>query len=156
MTLFEHIPHPHIPQNPNAIHKAEQSGFNQRFAALITRSFGSMWAFYVLIAWQLIWIVLASLGFWLFKYDQYPFAFLLFLSNLIQLWALPVLSVGQNVLSRKQEIQADEAFATTTKIYHDTEQIMLHLSKQDEELAKLAAATNPPRPTTKQTLKDLV
>lgn len=134
MTLFDHTPHPHEPQNPNETHKAEQSSINQRLAVLITKGFGSMWAFYILIAWMLIWMALASLGFWLFKNDQYPFAFLLFLSNLVQLWALPVLSVGQNVLSRKAEIQADETHNVALRNAHDIAQIAEHLAVQDNEL----------------------
>jgi hypothetical protein len=44
--------------------------------------------------------------------------------------------VGQNVLGRKSELQADEAFNTTMKTYHDIEEIMQHLSAQDAELLK--------------------
>ena len=57
--------------------------------------------------------------------------------TLIQLVLLSVIMVGQRVLGRHQELQADEAFATTTKIYHDAEQMRLHLEKQDAELTKL-------------------
>src|SRR5580658_4920304 len=73
----------------------EHVGFNGWLAAGITRGFGSMWAFYVLVFWMFAWMFLASVGFSLFRFDQYPFTFLLFLSNLVQLWALPVLAVGQ-------------------------------------------------------------
>lgn len=135
MSLFQHTPHKHKPRNINVIHEQEQ-GFNQRLAVLITKGFGSMVAFYILVAWMLIWMLLATLGIWLFAKDSYPFSFLLFLSNLIQLWALPILSVGQNVLSRKAELQADEAYQATLKSFHDIEQIMLHLQEQDQELLK--------------------
>ncbi len=37
---------------------------------------------------------------------------------------------------RKSELQADEAFKTTMKTYHDIEEIMQHLSAQDAELLK--------------------
>lgn len=47
-----------------------------------------------------------------------------------------VIMVGQGVLSRKQEIQADEQFATTQKSFHDIEQIMQHLDAQDKELLR--------------------
>lgn len=136
MKLFEHKPHLHKPRNINETHRQEQQGFNGKLAVLITRSFGSMPSFYILIAWMIGWIALASFGIWNFKYDPYPFTFLLFLSNLVQLWALPVLSVGQNVLSRKAELQADEQFDTTKKTFEDILQIMQHLDKQDEELVK--------------------
>ena len=54
----------------------------------------------------------------------------------IQLTLLPIIMVGQNVLGRKSEIQADEAFKTTQNSYHDIEQVMAHLSNQDKELLK--------------------
>jgi|SRR5579859_2162521 len=136
MALFEHHPHLHKPQNVNHLHAAEQTGFNQRVAVMITKGFGSMQAFYILVAWMLLWMALASFGIWRFKSDPYPFTFLLFLSNLVQLWALPVLSVGQNVLSRKAELQAEESFNTTNKTFEDILQIMHHLEAQDEELLK--------------------
>lgn len=48
-------------------------------------------------------MALSGLDVWLFAKDKYPFQFLLFLSNLVQLWALPVIMVGQNVISRNQD-----------------------------------------------------
>src|SRR6266516_7901111 len=56
--------------------------------------------------------------------------------TLIQLVLLPIIMVGQNVLGRKTELQADEQFRTTMSTYHDIEQIMLHLSAQDAELLR--------------------
>ena len=136
MKLFEHHPHAHVPVNINQQHEQEQQGLSKKLAVIITRSFGTMWALYALILWMLGWMFLASIGFWLFAKDAWPFPFLLFLSNLVQLWALPVLSVGQNVLSRKAELQAEEAFNTTNKTFEDILQIMRHLEAQDEELLK--------------------
>jgi hypothetical protein len=49
---------------------------------------------------------------------------------------LPIIMVGQNVLGRKSELQADEQFNTTQKSYHDIEQIMQHMAAQDEILLK--------------------
>lgn len=69
-----------------------------------------MGAFYVVILWMLSWMFLASIGFGLFKRDPYPFTFLLFLSNLVQLSALPILAVGQQVLSRASDKQAEQTF----------------------------------------------
>lgn len=96
-------------KNVNEVHRAEQ-GFNQRLAVAITRGFGTMAALYILVAWMLGWMTLATAHVWPFVNDMYPFVFLLFCSNLIQLWALPVLATGQNVLHRKSELQADAQF----------------------------------------------
>jgi uncharacterized membrane protein len=72
--------------------------------------FGSMGAFYVLVIWMFGWMFLATIGFGLFKKDPYPFTFLLFLSNLVQLFALPILAVGQQVLSQASDKQAEQTF----------------------------------------------
>jgi uncharacterized membrane protein len=132
--LFHHEPHQHQPRNINALHAAERQGVNDRIAVAITKGFGSMTALYILIIWMFGWMALATAGIWLFAKDSYPFPFLLFCSNLVQLWALPAIMVGQNVLNRKTELQADEDFRINQESFRDIEQIMQHLSAQDAEL----------------------
>jgi uncharacterized membrane protein len=89
-----------IDQARTAVHGSGVLGrINKKAAIGITFGLGSMWAFYALIAWQLGWIAWQSSGHVLLIRDPYPFGFCLFLSNLIQLWALPAIMVGQNVLA---------------------------------------------------------
>jgi uncharacterized membrane protein len=141
MTLHEYIPHPHAhdPRNINHVHKEKQqaAGFNTRLAVLITKGFGSVWAFYTLIGWMLGWMLLSTRHVGPFGADPYPFVFLLFLSNLVQLWALPVLAVGQTVLGQHGELLAEEQYNTTIKAEHNIEQMMKHLNKQDEKIIAL-------------------
>jgi hypothetical protein len=75
-----HVPHPRIAHRKAAgvhVTSDEHIGFNGWLAACITKGFGSMWAFYVLVIWMFAWMFLASVGFWIFQYDKYPFTFLL-------------------------------------------------------------------------------
>ena len=121
-----HVPHPRIAHRKAAgVHVTtdEHIGFNGWLAAGITKGFGSMWAFYVLVIWMFAWMFFASIGFWIFQYDKYPFTFLLFLSNLVQLWALPVLAVGQQVLSRASDKQAKQTFQDAEAVLELTDQI---------------------------------
>src|SRR6202012_5703355 len=101
----------------------EHVGFNGWLASSITKGFGSMWAFFVLVFWMIGWMALASVGFSIFKFDQYPFTFLLFLSNLVQLWALPVLAVGQQVLSRASDKQALQTYQDAEAVLQLTDQL---------------------------------
>lgn len=130
MSLHTHTPHPHIArrqtQGPHLVDD-EHVGINGRIAAGITRLFGSMGMLYLLIGWMVCWIALATLGVWLFRHDQYPFAFLLFCSNLIQLWALPVLAVGQQVLSRASDKRAIQTYQDVEAILHEVQAIQAHL-----------------------------
>lgn len=126
-----HNRHPRIGERENEgpLTTEDIIGFNGRVAVHITHYFGTMGAFYFLVVWMLVWMALATVGFWLFKLDPYPFAFLLFLSNLIQLWALPILAVGQQVLSKASDKQALQTF-------RDAEAI-LHLSDEVHRLIKI-------------------
>ncbi len=135
--LFEHIPHPHIPRNTNAIHEAELrvAGFNERLAVFLTKATSTMTCTYLFVCLALL--AFPALSAWL---GPLVGIYVVWLSQcFIQLVMLPVLSVGQGVLERKAELQADEQFDTTTKIYHDSKQIAAHLAAQDAELVKQTA-----------------
>lgn len=134
--LFEWTIRPHVPQNVNAIHKAEQAaaGFNTRLAVGLTQRVGTMWTAYTFA-------VLAIIGLFAILGVLTPLVALLVAwvsQTFIQLVLLPIIMVGQNVLGRKAELQADEQFHTTMSTYHDIEQVMLHLCAQDAELLRHA------------------
>ena len=131
--LHVHLPHPHITKNVNALHQAEQQGINTRIAVLLTRSAGSMPTAYLFVVLALIGL-LAILG------VLSPIVALLvaWLSQtFIQLVLLPVIMVGQNVLNRKQELQADEMFKSTMNAEHDIKQIIEHLDAQDRAMLEI-------------------
>lgn len=65
----------------------------KRFALLLAEAAGQVWMFYLLVGWQVVWMAGATIGLPLLKRDPYPFVFCLFLSNLIQLWYLPLLQI---------------------------------------------------------------
>jgi hypothetical protein len=125
-SLFQRIER----QNVNALHKAEQAaaGFNTRIAVGLTKLVGTMWCAYVFTILALVGLF-GLLG-WL-----NPFVFLLatwISQQFLQLVFLPILSVGQNVLNRKTELQADQQFI-------DIEQIMQHLDAQDSKILEILA-----------------
>ena len=109
----EHNSHPRIAERANEkphLTRHEHLGFNGRLAVFITTKFGTIETFYVLVIWMFGWMLLASAKVGIFKQDPYPFNFLLVLSNLVQLFALPILAVGQQVLSRASDKQAEQTF----------------------------------------------
>jgi uncharacterized membrane protein len=134
--LFHHEPHQHQPRNVNALHAAERAaeGINTKIAITLTNSVGTMWTAY-------IFAIIAVIGLFGILQLFNPIVALLVAwvsQTFIQLTLLPVIMVGQNVLGRKAELQADEQFRTTMSTYHDIEQIMQHLSAQDAELLRHA------------------
>lgn len=131
---IQHIPHPRIEEREKAgphLTQDQRIGINGRLAVFVTKKFGTMGAFYVLVIWMFGWMVLAMGGFWLFQKDPYPFIFLLFLSNLVQLFALPILAVGQQILSQASDKQAEQT-------YRDAEAIL----KLQDEVHRLVKINN--------------
>ena len=131
--LFRHDPHQHQPRNVNLVHATEQAeeGLNTRLAVALTKYTGTMWTAYVFAG--------IGIGSLVGVFTGNVFLGLLFgsiSSYFLQLVLLPIIMTGQNVLGRKAELQADEAFKTTMSTYHDIEQIMQHLSAQDAELLR--------------------
>lgn len=147
MERFEHIPHPWVaarreqkpPQTTD-----EQVGFNGRLAATITRGVGTMWAVYIALAFQITWMTLASLGVWLLGRDPYPFAFLLFLSNIVQLLLMFIIMVGQQVLGAAADKRAIQTYNDAEAILHECLQLQAHLMEQDKILERLMTARQQP------------
>ena len=133
--LFQHHPFPHKPRNVNLVHEAEkkEAGFNQKIAIGMTTLFQSMWTFWAILAWIVLWILLNLLP---FAWDRLPWPLLLCLASVPQLPLMIVIMVGQGLLGRKQELQSEEQYQTTMKTYHDLTEVMEHLAAQDAELLK--------------------
>jgi ABC-type multidrug transport system fused ATPase/permease subunit len=132
--LFDHEHHPYQPRNVNLLHEAEQkaAGVNTRIAVGLTKSVGTMWTAYTFAALAIVGLM-AIIGL------LSPIVALLVVwisQTFLQLTLLPIIMVGQNVLGRKSELQADEQFNTTMSSYNDIEQVMQHLSAQDAELLR--------------------
>lgn len=121
---------------PHTTHSANL-GTNGKLAVFFTSKFGSMGMFYFLAIWMFGWITLATAGIGLFKGDPYPFTFLLFLSNLVQLLALPILAVGQQVLSRASDKQAEQTYKdaeTLLKLQDEIHRLIEINNKLTEEI----------------------
>jgi uncharacterized membrane protein len=110
-------------------------GFNGRIGSFITRLAGTMWAFYLATVFQLGWIVLALLN--IIQFDPYPFAFLLFLSSLVQLILMFVIMVGQQVLGAAGDRRAQQTYQDAEAILQECEQLHTHLQAQDEVIVQI-------------------
>ena len=126
---------PYTPRNVNRVHAAEiaAAGFNTQIAVWLTEHVGTMWTAYAFA-------VLAIIGLFAILGLLSPIVALLIAwisQTFLQLVLLPVIMVGQNVLGRKSELQADESYATTMKSYTDIEAVLKHLDKQDEKILAL-------------------
>jgi uncharacterized membrane protein len=138
---FVHHPHPHTEQRklqPPPKVSDEHVGVNGRLGAAITRRVGTMWAFYIAALTMATWMVLAGFA-WgpLHGIDPYPFAFLLFLGNIVQLLLMFVIMVGQQVLGAASDKRAVVTYQDAEAILHECLQMQDHLNAQDGALERI-------------------
>ncbi len=140
VSLVESDPHPWIEQRRAAkAPRVEEMyvGVNGRIGAWITRQVSTMWAFYVAAVFQFGWIGLAEVG--IIKFDPYPFAFLLFISSLLQLIFMFVIMVGQDVLGQAGDQRAQQTFLDGEAILHECRRLQHHLTAQDKAIVRICA-----------------
>lgn len=134
--LLDYLDLRHKPENVNLKHR-KTLGLQDRIALFITGAVGTMYAVFALAVLLLGWMLWQSY-FDNKPFDPFPFAFLLFLGNVIQLLLMPLIMVGQNIQGQHSELRADEEFKTTESISRDIEKVLIHLDKQDKQLAEHA------------------
>ena len=138
---FVHHPHPHTEQrklSPPPKVADQHIGINGRLGAAITKRVGTMWAFYIAAVTMATWMVLAGFA-WgpLHAIDPYPFAFLLFLGNIVQLLLMFVIMVGQQVLGAASDKRAVVTYQDAEAILHECLQMQEHLTAQDAALERM-------------------
>ena len=137
MTTYVHQPHPRTTQRRPAPAQSahEYVGFNGRLGAGITRAVGTMWAFYIAIAFMALWMILSEAG--VLSFDPYPFSFLLFLGNIVQLLLMFVILVGQQVLGAAADKRAIQTYEDAEATLHECLELQRHLTAQDSSLGGL-------------------
>jgi uncharacterized membrane protein len=117
--------------NANVEHRKKLSPL-ERLAIWITDRVGTMGFFLIIFAWTAMWLGWNSLGPKEARFDPYPaFVLWLFLSNMIQIFLMPLIMVGQNLQSRHAEIRAEADFDVNTKAEREIEAVLLHLERQN-------------------------
>jgi hypothetical protein len=132
MNKFEQKLNPHLVKReksgPVKIDDITKGSINERLARRGTMAFGSMWTFYAFVIYGALGAIFVS--------QQVA---LLYWSNWIQLWSLPLLMVGGLVLGKASDKRAQATFEDASAVLHEAAQIQAHLDHQDEQLAKLTA-----------------
>ncbi|MFJ8470979.1 DUF1003 domain-containing protein [Kitasatospora sp. NPDC094011] len=113
----------------------EQVGLNGAFAAALTRAVGSMPALYITLVVVGGWMALATWG-PLHAIDPYPFGFLLFLDNVVQLVLCLAILVGQRVLGQAADRRAVQTYENAEAIFAKVADLQEHLDRHDRALGR--------------------
>ena len=129
-------------RNVNLEHKQKLSSLDQ-FAVWITQRIGTMGFFFVILFWTIVWLGWNILGPKSYQFDPYPaFVFWLFISNLIQIFLMPLIMIGQNLQGDHAERRAEADFEVNKKAEVEIENILIHIENQNDTLNEILEKLN--------------
>ncbi|MDQ6815238.1 MAG: DUF1003 domain-containing protein [Bacteroidota bacterium] len=109
-----------------------------KLAVWITKRVGSMGFFVIIFIWTVVWLSWNILAPKSMRYDPYPgFVLWLFVSNMIQLFLMPLIMIGQNVDSAQSDLRAEVDLKINAQAEIEIETILLHLERQNKIMMKL-------------------
>ena len=124
-------------RNVNRVH-AESLGSIDRLAIWITDHVGSMGFFLIIFVWTAAWLGWNALAPRPLRFDPFPaFVLWLFISNMIQIFLMPLIMVGQNLQNRHSEARAESDYEVNVKAEREIEAILMHLEKQADDIEKI-------------------
>jgi len=110
----------------------------ERAAVWITDHVGTMGFFLVIFGWTILWLGWNTLAPAAARFDPFPaFVLWLFMSNMIQIFLMPLIMVGQNLQSRHAEGRAQSDFEVNVKAEAEIETILMHLENQNKLILDL-------------------
>jgi len=124
-------------RNANIIAKQKLSLLD-KLALWITKNVGTMGFFFVIFIWTACWLGWNWLAPKEVRFDPFPaFVLWLFISNMIQIFLMPLIMIGQNLQSDHAEVRAEADFEVNTKAEREIETILMHLENQNEIILKI-------------------
>jgi uncharacterized membrane protein len=110
-------------------------------AVWITRRVGSMGFFLAIFTWTMLWLLWNMIAPKPLRFDPFPgFVLWLFISNMIQLFLMPLLLIGQNLLGQGTEERARRDYDVNRKAEREIKEIRAQLDQILARLDELASA----------------
>jgi uncharacterized membrane protein len=124
-------------RNINEEHKRNLTRL-ERLAVWITDKVGSMGFFIIIFVWTIVWLGWNTLAPHESRFDPFPaFVLWLFVSNMLQIFLMPLIMIGQNLQGRHSEARAESDFEINVKAEREIETILLHLERQSDLMLQI-------------------
>jgi uncharacterized membrane protein len=116
-------------KNANKVYR-ELLSESEKFAIWITNKVGTIGFFIIIFIWTVIWLSWNMFAPANLRFDPYPaFVLWLFISNMIQIFLMPLIMVGQNLQSKHAEVRAETDFEVNVKAEKEIEDIKQELKE---------------------------
>jgi uncharacterized membrane protein len=122
------------PVNTFKLHRENLSAA-ERFAVWLTRKVGTIGFFFIIFFWTIGWLAFNTLAPERVRFDPYPaFVLWLFISNMLQIFLMPLIMVGQNLDNQHAEIRAENEYHINVKAEKEINEIHRKLDQLLHEL----------------------
>jgi uncharacterized membrane protein len=113
----------------------------EKIAIWITEHVGSMGFFIIIFIWTVSWLSWNIFAPKNLRFDPFPgFVLWLFISNMIQLFTMPLILLGQNIQSKASDSRDEADLKINTQAALENETILIHLENQNEMMMKILKA----------------
>lgn len=120
------------------IEQKEKLSLLERVAIFIASHVGSPGFFVIIFCWTVFWLSWNMFAPTVVRFDPYPaFVLWLFLSNMLQIFLMPLLMIGQNLNSRHADARAEADFDVNTKAEFEIEVVLQHLENQNKMILEI-------------------
>lgn len=121
----------------NLEHKKKLSRM-AKLAIWITTRVGTMGFFLILFIWTTLWLIWNTLTPHAYRFDPFPaFVLWLFISNMLEIFLMPLIMVGQNMQAEHSEMRAQADYEVNLKAEIEIETILLHLENQNKLILEI-------------------
>lgn len=118
-------------------HKKKVSRLD-KLALWITEHVGSMKFFLVIFTWTVSWLSWNMLAPKALRFDPFPaFVLWLFISNMIQLFLMPLIMVGQNLQSAASDLRSEADYEVNKQAEQEIETILIHLENHQRIMEEI-------------------
>src|SRR5450759_2491055 len=124
-------------RNSNIEHRRHLSRL-ERVAIWITDHVGTMGFFLIIFGWTALWLSWNMFAPKHLRFDPFPsFVFWLFISNMIQIFLMPLIMIGQNLQSHHADVRAETDLKINELAELENETILIHLENQNEIMLQI-------------------
>ena len=121
-------------QDVNAEHERELTRL-EKMATFMSDHVGTPGFFFIVIFWTIFWLSWNLLAPKHLKFDPpMAFVFWLFISNMVQIFLMPLIMVAQNLQTRHAELRAENDYEVNLKAEREIAAVLRHLEYQNEML----------------------
>jgi uncharacterized membrane protein len=123
--------------NVNIEHRKSLT-YLDRIALWITERIGTMGFFFIIFVWTIFWLSWNAFAPVELRFDPLPaFVLWLFISNMIQIFLMPLIMIGQNLQGRHAEKKANSDYEINIEAEREIETILQHLENLNEKVEKI-------------------